>query len=175
MSSTLHIRYIPHNLNTKYYSVKLYRNGNSVAFVCRKYKISKSSLMRWNKKFDGSKDSLIDKSHKPITVHPNSHTQTEIKWIEDLLRRNPKISMIELYGKLRVNKGYSRHAASLFRVLRKLGHFEKQQKKKSKYIPKPYNTPKQIGEKWQLDVKFVPKRCYVGQLPDKFYQYTVID
>lgn len=26
-----------------------------------------------------------------------------------------------------------------------------------------------------MDVKVVPKQCYVGQLPDKFYQYTVID
>ena len=26
-----------------------------------------------------------------------------------------------------------------------------------------------------MDVKVVPKQCYVGQMPDKFYQYTVID
>ena len=26
-----------------------------------------------------------------------------------------------------------------------------------------------------MDVKVVPKQCYVGELPDKFYQYTVID
>ena len=51
-------RYLPHELNTKFYAVKLYRNGNSISFVCRRYKISKSSLMRWNKKFDGTKESL---------------------------------------------------------------------------------------------------------------------
>ena len=44
-------RYLPHEINTKYYAVKLYRNGSSVSFVCRRYKISKSSLMRWNKKW----------------------------------------------------------------------------------------------------------------------------
>ena len=53
-------RYIPHELNTKYYFVKLYRKGYPVSFVCRRYKISKFSLMRWNKKFDGTKESLID-------------------------------------------------------------------------------------------------------------------
>lgn len=63
--------------------------------------------MRWNKRFDGFKDSLIDKSHKP---HPNSHTALELKWINDYIRRNPNISMIELYGKLKIEKGYSRHA-----------------------------------------------------------------
>ena len=82
-------RYIPHELNTKFYSVKLYRRGYSVSFVCRRYKISKSSLMRWNKKFDGTKESLLDKSHRPFNPHPNSHTEIEIKWINDYLRRNP--------------------------------------------------------------------------------------
>lgn len=168
-------RYYPHDLNTKFYSVQLYRNGNTIAFVCRRYKISKSSLMRWNKKFDGTKESLIDKSHKPLTPHPNAHTEIELKWIKDYIRRNPNISMLELYGKLRINKGYSRHACSLFRVLRKMGYYKQKQRPYKKYVPKLYNTPKDLGIKWQLDVKFVPKHCYVGQMPDKFYQYTVID
>ena len=76
-------RYLPHELTTKFHAVKLYRTGVGVAFVCRRYKISKSSLMRWNKKFDGTKESLLDKSHRPLTKHPNSHTDEEIKWIKD--------------------------------------------------------------------------------------------
>ena len=118
-------RYIPHELNTKFYAVKLYRSGYSVSFVCRRYKISKSSLMRWNKKFDGTKESLLDKSHRPLTPHPNSHTEIEIKWINDYLRRNPHISLCELYGKLRTEKGYSRHAASLFRYPKVFTAFKK--------------------------------------------------
>ncbi len=85
-------RYIPHELNTKYYSVNLYRKGCSISFVCRRYKISKYSLMRWNKKFDGTKESLIDKYHKPLSKHPNAHTEEEIKWIKNLIKRNPNIS-----------------------------------------------------------------------------------
>jgi transposase len=168
-------RYYPHDLNTKYYAVNLYRNGNSVSYVCRRYKISKMSLMRWNKRFDGTKESLIDKSHRPHSKHPNAHTDVELKWIKDYIRRNPRISMIELYGKLRTEKGYSRHACSLFRLLKKLGYYKQKQRKYQKYKPKPYNTPKQLGIKWQLDVKVIPKHCYVGQTPDKFYQYTIID
>ena len=102
-------RYLPHEINTKFYAVKLYRTGVGVSFVCRRYHISKSSLMRWNKKFDGTKDSLVNKSHRPLSKHPNSHTEEELKWIQDYHRRNPKISVCELYGKLRANKGYSRH------------------------------------------------------------------
>lgn len=168
-------RYYPHDLNTKYFAVQLYRNGNPISFVCRRYKISKASLMRWNNKFDGTKESLIDKSHKPLTPHPNAHTGIELKWIKDYIRRNTNISMLELYGKLRIDKGYSRHACSLFRILRKLGYYKQKQHQYKIYIPKPYDTPKTLGIKWQLDVKYVPKACYVGELQDKFYQYTVID
>lgn len=168
-------RYLPHTLETRYHAVKTYRSGYSIRFVCRRYKVSKASLMRWNKRFDGHKSSLIDKSHRPNSRHPNSHTDTEIKHIKNYLKRNPNISMIELYAKLKINKHYTRHPCSLFRLLRKMGYFNKQQKKKKQYIPKEYHTPKNIGEKWQLDVKYVPKNCYVGDIPDKFYQYTMID
>ena len=168
------ISHYPHSLNTKYYAVLLYRNGNPISFVCRRYKCSKASLMRWNKKFDGNKESLIDKSHRPLTPHPNSHTEQELYWIKNYIRRNPNISLCELYGKLRTEKGYSRHACSLFRVVRKL-KYNVNKEKHTKYTPKHYDTPKDIGIKWQMDVKVVPKDCYVGQMPDKFYQYTVID
>lgn len=164
----------PHDLNTKFYAVSLYRNGNPISFVCRRYKCSKASLMRWNKKFDGAKESLIDKSHRPLSPHPNAHTKEELTWIKNYIRRNPNISLCELYGKLRTEKGYSRHACSLFRIIRKL-KLNVVKEKHTKYTPKHYETPKDIGIKWQMDVKVVPKDCYVGQMPDKFYQYTVID
>lgn len=168
-------RYLPHDLNTKYYSVKLYRSGYSVSFVCRRYRISKMSLMRWNKKYDGTKESLVDKTHKPLTHHPNAHTKLELYWISNYLRRCPNITLNELYGKLKIEKGYTRHPASLFRLLRKKGYYQLKQSKYEKYKSKHYDTPKEIGVKWQLDVKYVPKECYSGQVPQKFYQYTIID
>ena len=90
------------------------------AFVCRKYKISKASLMRWNKRYDGTRESLMNRSHRPHTPHPKQHTDEELKMIKNILRRNPDISGCELYGKLK-KKGYSRHPDSLYRVLRRLG------------------------------------------------------
>ena len=36
-------------------------------------------------------------------------------------------------------------------------------------------SPTELGIKWQMNVKYVPRHYYTGQLPDKFYQYTVID
>ena len=171
-------RYYPHELLTKFHACKLYATKRySISFICRRYKISKSSLMRWMNRFDGSKLSLVDHSHKPLSPHPNAHTPTEISWISNYLRRNPHISMIELYTKLRIHRGYTRHPASLFRFLRKQGYYQPQQKKKSSYKPKSYDTPTHIGVKWQCDVKFVPKDCATSTLPSdtKFYQYTMID
>lgn len=168
-------RYLPHEIITRFHAVKLYRSGESVSFVCRKYHISKSSLMRWNKRFDGTKESLISSSHRPKTPHPNSHTPTELKWIKDLHRRNPNASICEIYGKLRTEKGYCRHPGSLYRVFARLGYTKKPVKPTNKYVPQKYHTPENIGVKWQMDVKHVPKPCYVGQYEDRFYQYTIID
>ena len=48
-------RYIPHTLEARLATVKTYINKNSISFICRRYKVSKASLMRWNKKYDGTK------------------------------------------------------------------------------------------------------------------------
>lgn len=177
-SISQNVRYLPHDLNTKFYAVSMYRNGAPSSFVCRKYHISKSSLSRWNRKFDGSKESLLDKSHKPLSKHPNSHTDLEIKWINDYLRRNPHITLCELWYKLKLNKGYSRHPASLYRFLKKVGFYNQINiKNTSKYTPKKYDTPTELGIKWQIDVKFVPEECKCDNIPfdKKYYQYTCID
>ncbi len=84
--------------------------------------------MRYNKRFDRNKESLMDKSHKPHSIHTYAHTDEEIRHIKNYIRRNPNISMIELYAKLKRNKSYNRHPCSLFRVLRKLGCYENQKK-----------------------------------------------
>ncbi len=69
------LRYLPHTLETCYHAVKTYRNGASVAFICRRYKVSKASLIRWNKRFDGTKESLKDRSHRPLTPRHNGKVE----------------------------------------------------------------------------------------------------
>ena len=62
--------------------------------------------------------------------------------------------------------------------MRKLGYYKQINiNRTSKYVPKKYNTPKQIGIKWQIDVKFVPIVCQSEKIPcdKRFYQYTCID
>lgn len=168
---------IQHNIKTKFHAVTTYRNNKcSVQHICDKYHISKASLMRWNKKFDGTKESLANESRKPKSPHPNQHTDFEISKITNLIKRNPNIGMTELYTKLRVQISYSRHYSSLYRVLVRLGYFANRQSIKKKYTPKKYATPEYLGEKMQLDVKFIPKDCNANLGDDfKYYQYTIID
>lgn len=169
-------RYLPHDLKTKYFACKSYASKDySVKTILRKYHISKASLMRWMKIYDGTKESLIPKSKRPHTPHKNRHTDIEITNIKNLMRRNPNIGLSELYGKLKREYAYTRHPASLFRFLRKQGIYTLPEHIKTPYVPKPYHTPVNIGEKMQLDVKHVPNRCYKGERYDKFYQYTIID
>ena len=51
-------RYLPHDVNTRKYAVEMYRNCGDIEYVCRKYHISRVSLWRWNKKYNGTKESL---------------------------------------------------------------------------------------------------------------------
>lgn len=173
---TTNKRYCPHEMPTKINSVKLYRQTKDISFVCRRYHISKASLMRWNKAYDGTIESLLPKSRRPLKPHPNAHTEEELKWIKNYHRRNPNISICELYGKLREEKAYKRHPGSLYRVFVRLGFRKKAEstKKKSKHSGK-YDTPTDIGEKWQMDVKYVPAACYSGTDNERFYQYTIIE
>lgn len=171
-------RYLPHELKTRINAVKTYRNSGDIAYVCRKYHISRTSLWRWNKKYDGTIESLMDKPHTPISKHPRAHTDTELHWIKHIIRRNPHITLNEVWYKLKINKGYSRCITSLYRVLRKLGHYNNPLiKGTSKKHNKKYHTPDKVGAKWQIDVKYVPNECKTDNLPDdiKYYQYTCID
>ena len=79
-------RYCPHILQNKFKAVQTYRSCRDIDYVCRKYHISKASLMRWNKKFDGSIQSLQNKSHRPLTPHPNSHTEIELNTNESIFK-----------------------------------------------------------------------------------------
>lgn len=149
---------------------------STIEFVAHRYHCSVRSLYRWKALYDGTIESLDNKFSRKNMLHPNRHTEEEIKNIKNLIRRNPNIGLNELYGKLKLNYAYTRHPMSLYNFLRKNGWYG-EVKKKAIYKPQPYNTPTRIGEKWQLDVKCVPRECYVGEFKNerRFYQYTVID
>ena len=72
-------------------------------------------------------------------------------------------------------RGYTRSISGLYRVLRRIdGKPIKLPNPKKKV--KPYEQMKYPGQRGQIDVKFVPASCLVGEAEgQKFYQYTFID
>ena len=138
-----------------------------------RYNVSRQYVYRWKNRYDGTLQSLADRSHRPHS-HPNQHTPEEIKLINDMRRRNPHAGLVVFWVKLRM-RGYTRSISGLYRFLRKQGMMA-EKLPNPKYIPKPYEQMRYPGQRVQIDVKFVPASCIVGQESGcKWYQYTFID
>lgn len=137
-----------------------------------KYAKTKQYVSFWKCRYDGTMISLQKRSHRPY-YHPNQHTEQEIKLIRDNRRRCPDEGLIEFWVRLR-NKGYTRTIAGLYRKMVKLGYFaNKKVKKRPK--SKPMEQMKFAGERIQIDVKVVPRKCIIAKEEEKWYQYTAID
>lgn len=152
-------------------SLMKYVEKYGVSRASRKYNKSRSYIYFWKARYDGTVESLGCRSRRPHH-HPHQHSEEELKLVRDMRRRNPELGMIELWHRLR-KRAYTRCPESLFRVMRKLGMFPKTKSKK-KYTPKPYEQMQYPGQRIQVDVKYVPRKCIAN--PElKLYQYTAID
>ena len=150
-----------------------YAEKNGVTKAAIRYKTNRQYVYRWMKRYDGTLESLADRSHRPHS-HPNQHTPQELKLIEDMRRRNPNAGLVVFWVKL-MQRGYTRSVTSLYRVLRRTGEMAVKPPN-PKYIPKPYEQMQYPGQRVQIDVKFVPVVCLVGEAKGKkYYQYTAID
>ena len=141
-----------------------------------KFGESRRTIYRWIQRYDGTLDSLKDKSRRPH-FHPNQHTEEEIKLIRNYKRNNKDTGLVVLWVKLR-GAGYTRTIQGLYHVLQRLGIYEKAPSKKKESEPSDWITGKYPGDKVQVDVKYVPKKCMSPELQEKgerFYQYTAID
>ena len=152
-------------------SLMKYAEKYGVSRDSRKYNKSRSYICFWKTRWDGTAVSLACRSRRPHS-HPNQHTEEELKLIRDMRRRNPNMGMVELWHRLR-QRGYTRRPESLFRVMQKLGLFPAAEKKKM-YKPKPYEQMTYPGQRVQVDVKVVPRRC-IADPELRLYQYTAID
>ena len=150
-----------------------YAEKKGVTKAAIRYKTNRQYVYRWMKRYDGTLQSLADRSHRPHH-HPNEHTPEEIKLITDMRKRNKNAGLVVFWVKLR-QRGYTRSVTGLYRMLRKMGQMAVKPPN-PKYIPKPYEQMQYPGQRVQIDVKFVPEACIVGKAKgQKFYQYTAID
>ena len=70
-----------------------YAERFGVSNTARKYKTNRQYIYHWKNRYDGSWDSLRDRSRRPHS-HPNHHTLAEIKLIQDMRRRNPHAGLV---------------------------------------------------------------------------------
>ena len=151
-------------------SLMKYAVAHGVSKASRKYNRTRSYIYFWLKRWDGNAESLRPESRRPHH-HPNEHTPAELKLIHDMRRRNPRLGMVEFWCKLRA-RGYSRCIESLWRVLKREGLIAVNEK--DPYKPKPYQQMTHPGERIQIDVKVVPRRC-IADPKLRLFQYTAID
>ena len=156
-----------------------YAQKNGVTAAAIRYRTYRQYIYRWMKRYDGTLQSLEDRSHRPHS-HPKQHQPEEIKLIDDMRRRNPNAGLVVFWVKLR-QRGYSRSISGLYRFLRRRGQMAVKLPN-PKYIPKRYKAADYPGQKVQIDVKYVPASCLVGAAVEDakenggyYYQYTFID
>lgn len=144
------------------------------AMAARRYHTSRQEVQRWRKKYDGSVQSLANKSTRPKS-HPNQHTEKELKLIHKKYKRFKCEGLAQVYRKCQ-DEGYTRSFESMCKQIKKLKKPEEKKKtnpSKTKYKPLRGNHPGDIVE---IDVKFVPQEC-IGFSSNhaRYYQITAID
>ena len=157
-------------------SVVEYSLKHGVTEAAKRYKQNRKTIYRWREKYDGTRKSLVNKSRRPHH-HPNEHTAEEIRMIKKYKAHNKTDGLVVLWVKLH-KRGYTRSITSLYRVMQRMGIYKKTVSKKKTYEPKPYQQMTHPGERIQIDVKYVPRKCMskeLIELEEKYYQYTAID
>lgn len=143
----------------------------------RKYGVSLSTLKRWCKKYDGTWQSMLEKSHRPHS-HPKRHTPKEERQIKNSFNKKyARYGWSGVYEDL-LQKGYKRSCSGMIYAAKRMGLKEQTPKKKRKRTARRYPELLVPGEKVQVDVKEVPYNCLRGKaLRDgkHFYQWTAID
>jgi len=147
-----------------------YSKTHSITETAIRYKVSRKTVYKWLARYDGTIDSLRDRSHKPHNS-PNAHSESEKAMIKSALKRVGWRDLILAYQRIK-SCGYARSYGSFKRIASKLRE-SKHKRVKQKKKPKPYTKADYPGQKVQVDVKYVPNECVVGS--NRYYQFTAVD
>ena len=80
--------------------------GRQVAEIARLYRISRTSIYRWQERYDGTVESLYERSHRPNS-HPSQHTPEELKLIKRVWSHNKGLGLVCLHMVLEDRHGYT--------------------------------------------------------------------
>lgn len=147
-------------------------------FAAEKYGVSLSSVKRWAKRYDGTWQSLKERSHKPHS-HPARHTREEEAAIREAFTKEfSRYGWDGVYRSLTKN-GYTRSFSGMVHAAKRMGLGANGSKiKPPRKHDRRYPELTVPGEKVQIDVKEVPYACLRGDLREyqkHLYQWTAID
>ena len=140
---------------------------------------SPASLYIWNNKYNGTRDSLKFKVNPKRHIW-NKYSKKDMQVVKNMIE-SESCGRLEMYGRLQTEFGFKKSIRTLYRMLKILNVAPVQDLQK--YIPQLYNTPKMLGVKWQIDIKYVLRNClgniknsvYHCKYGSRLYQYTCVD
>lgn len=147
-----------------------YLEKHTVTEASIRFKISRKTIYKWKNRYDGTLESLEDRSHRPHNS-PKAHSEKELKLIRRIAKKHNWTDLILIYQELKERYNYQRSYGGLKQVIAKMK--KNKAKKKNKRKPKPYKRAAYIGQKVQIDVKFVPSECITDG--KKYYEYIAVD
>lgn len=158
-------------------AVVKYAEKSGKSSASRMYGVSLSSIKRWCKRYDGTWQSLLERSHRPNS-HPKRHTAKEEKQIKNSFRKcYARYGWDGVYSDL-LSKKYTRSFSGMVYAAKRMGLTEQKKPPKKSREQRRYPELLEPGEKVQIDVKEVPYNCLRGKtLRDgkHLYQWTAID
>ncbi len=141
--------------------------------AARKYQVNRMFVYRQLKKYDGTVQSLSFKSRRPRNS-PNKHSKEELELISTMYATHGLYGMAEVYVKL-LELGYKRSFGSMCMQIRNKC-IKSLNKAKKSYTRYEKITGQYIGDKVQIDIKYVPQECIMfSSYGKKYYQITAID
>ena len=146
------------------------RNEHTVTETAIRYHLSRKTVYKWQKRWDGTAKSLMDQSRRPKSS-PKKQTEDEIRLVKRQAKKYKWQDHILAYQGA-MERGYTRCFGCFTKTVRKLLD-QKPKRTKKKRKNKPYQRADYPGQKVQVDVKYVPSNCVTDGR--KYYQYTAVD
>lgn len=148
-----------------------YAEKHSVTKAAARYRVSRKTIYKWKNRYDGTTESLRDRSRRPHS-NPQETAEEELRKIRKRLKQFRWTDLIQAYQRSVEKDGYEKSYGCFRRQAAKLKGRKKNRKPcKPKY--KVYERAAYPGQKIQIDVKYVPSKCVLNR--KKYYQYTAVD
>ena len=105
----------------KYFRQRMikYLENHTVTETAIRFRVSRKTVYKWLKRYDGTLESLEDRSHKPKNS-PRSHTDEELKHIKRCLKKHKWKDLILAFQEMKEKYGYTRSYGGFKRIAAKL-------------------------------------------------------